>query len=286
MDTKKKIELIKLEVLGCLNEKDYENLRLMKESDNDFPWKELGEYQNLAAMLPATLTITYPGSELKDKTARKLYDVREEIRAKIEAKKAKEAPPKKIEEEKVVAEEAEEEEAEEVKIEEPVEAQEPVLNEETAEVEEKIEQEIEVVEDTEPEPEREVEPQQKAKEEEQTLPEEETEEEYVFNRIKKAAKVKGEELQPKKLEPFRIQSTAQEKSTSESLLQDFDETPVVITKPSPEKDLKAQAAKEYLESNLEIEIDLLKQSVKQNRLLTIVFFIITLVLIAILYFSN
>ena len=92
MDNKKAIELIKLEVLGCINEKDRESLLKMKENDENFPWKTLAEYQNLVSLLPLTLTLDYPDSELKDKTATKLYKIRDEIKAKLDAKKPKEKP--------------------------------------------------------------------------------------------------------------------------------------------------------------------------------------------------
>jgi len=93
MEKKKAIELIKLEVFDCLNNEDAEILRLSKEFDSDFPWKELGEYQNLAALLPVALTIEFPVGELKDKVALKLYNMRDEIKAKLDAKKKLEEPP-------------------------------------------------------------------------------------------------------------------------------------------------------------------------------------------------
>ncbi|MGB5289099.1 MAG: hypothetical protein WBQ32_09390 [Ignavibacteriaceae bacterium] len=90
MDNKKSIELIKLEVLGCINEKDRESLLKMKENDENFSWKVFAEYQNLVALLPLTLTLNYPENDLKDKTATKLYKIRDEIKAKLDAKKPKE----------------------------------------------------------------------------------------------------------------------------------------------------------------------------------------------------
>lgn len=106
MEKKKAIELIKLEVLYCLNESDSEALRISKEVDADFPWKELGEYQNLVALLPVALTLEFPVSELKDKVALKLYNMRDEIKAKLDAKKALEEPPAQIvEEEEIVVDE-------------------------------------------------------------------------------------------------------------------------------------------------------------------------------------
>jgi len=102
MEKKKAIDLIKLEVLDCLNDADTETLRLSKEVDADFPWKELGEYQNLAALLPLALPLEFPVSELKDKVALKLYNMRDEIKAKLDAKKKLEEPPVLIEEEEEI----------------------------------------------------------------------------------------------------------------------------------------------------------------------------------------
>ena len=92
MDKKKSIDFIKLEVLGCLNAKDKENLRILKDEGGEVPWKEWGEYQNLAAMIPISLELKHPANELKDKTAMKLYSIRDEIKVKIDAKKAAEMP--------------------------------------------------------------------------------------------------------------------------------------------------------------------------------------------------
>ncbi|MCW8823899.1 MAG: hypothetical protein OQK63_07415, partial [Ignavibacteriaceae bacterium] len=119
MDNKKGMELIKLEVLGCINEKDRESLLKMKEADENFPWKVLAEYQNLIALLPLTLPLIYPDSDLKDKTATKLYKIRDEIKAKLDAKKPKETPAEQVVEKKSDAKEVVlEEVAEEIQIKE------------------------------------------------------------------------------------------------------------------------------------------------------------------------
>lgn len=114
MENKKGIELIKLEALGCISEKDSESLLKMKANDNNFPWKILADYQNLVSLLPLTLTLIYPDNDLKDKTATKLYKIRDEIKAKLDAKKPKETPAEQVVEKKsdakeVVLEEVEEE---------------------------------------------------------------------------------------------------------------------------------------------------------------------------------
>lgn len=72
MDKQKEIELVKLEVLGCVDENEIKNLRVMKENDDDFPWKELAQYQNLVSLLPSMLITETPSPGIKDNTVRKL----------------------------------------------------------------------------------------------------------------------------------------------------------------------------------------------------------------------
>lgn len=66
--------------LGCLTKEDVIKLKDYIRSGSEFEWAELGEFQNLAAMLPAILNIETPPQQLKDKVARKLYSIREEKR--------------------------------------------------------------------------------------------------------------------------------------------------------------------------------------------------------------
>jgi hypothetical protein len=121
MEKKKILDLIKLEVLRCLNDKDKANLQSIKAEGNDFPWKELGDYQNLSSLLPISLELKYPASDLKDKTAMKLYNIREQIKAKIDAKKALEAPEPPVEEISFPAENIQEvETVEQIEVEEKV----------------------------------------------------------------------------------------------------------------------------------------------------------------------
>lgn len=84
MDNKKTIELIKLNAIGCIKPDDLATLNSLMQEDENFPWKELGEFQNLAALLPSSLEIETPNWELKDKVARKLYQLRDEIKSQQE----------------------------------------------------------------------------------------------------------------------------------------------------------------------------------------------------------
>lgn len=73
MDNKKSIELIILEVLGCLDIDERSNLQLLKETDENFPWKALSQYQNLSALLPSILKISeLPPAAVKARMISKL----------------------------------------------------------------------------------------------------------------------------------------------------------------------------------------------------------------------
>jgi len=76
MDKSRSTELIILEVLGCLDEKDRKILQVMKETDENFPWKVLAEYQNLSALLPSILKIeNLPSSRTKEIMVKKLHSL-------------------------------------------------------------------------------------------------------------------------------------------------------------------------------------------------------------------
>lgn len=92
MDGKKQIELIKLSTIGCISEEDQARLNSLMLEDENFPWKELGDFQNLVAVIPSALVIEMPSWELKDKVARKLYKLRDEIKSQKEEEKPVEEP--------------------------------------------------------------------------------------------------------------------------------------------------------------------------------------------------
>lgn len=73
MDNNKNIELIILEILGCLNNDDRKNLKFLKETDENFPWKTLAEFQNLSALLPSLLKTTeLPSTAAKERMVNRL----------------------------------------------------------------------------------------------------------------------------------------------------------------------------------------------------------------------
>lgn len=65
MDKKIAIELIKLDVLNLSTKQDFEALSYLKRKDDDFPWKELGEYQNLIAAIAVTSKLEAPPDNIR-----------------------------------------------------------------------------------------------------------------------------------------------------------------------------------------------------------------------------
>ena len=227
MDKKKTLDLIKLEVLRCLSDKDNENLQSLKAEEIEFPWKELGDYQNLITLLPLSLELEYPSNELKNKTARKLYDIRDQIKAKLDARKAQELP---------------EAPAEEISL--SVENVEEIQPEEQIEVEEKVLVEVE-----------------------------------------EGVQFVSDGSQTKKEESLGFVSNFKEQKEPENL---FHQTTIDVetkqpSKPAAEKELIEKVVKDYIKSHLEREHESLRSNINKNKILSIVLFFISLLLIVALF---
>jgi len=210
MDRKKEIDLIKLEVLGCINEKDIENLINMKENEAEFPWKELAEYQNLVALLPTTLTVVYPTSELKDKTALKLFNLKDEIKAKLDAKRELEKPAE--------------------------------------------------------------------------LPQELDKDEMIIEETQQDIKITDDEISIDEEENLQINIDTPEEVESESVLESTENKNDLVTETLLDKAQINSAIKDYLKLHLDSEIELLKKNIKKSRILSLILFLISVALIAALYF--
>ena len=227
MDKKKTIDLIKLEVLSCLSDKDRENLQSLKAEGNEFPWKDLGDYQNLIALLPLTLELEYPSNELKNKTAIKLYSIRDQIKAKIDAKKPHEIPTP---------------QAEEISL--------------SLEDEEKIEpaEQVEV-------------------------------EEKVLVEVEEGVQYGSDESLAGKKENLGSVSSFKEKEESRNLFQQV--TADIETKhPSKtvvDKEMIEKVVKDFMKFHLEREHESLRSNIKKNRILSLVLFVISLLLIIALF---
>ena len=62
--------------LGCLDKDEFVSMVDYIEAGGDFPWQELGELQNLTALLPSFLNIETPDPAVKDQVARTLYKLK------------------------------------------------------------------------------------------------------------------------------------------------------------------------------------------------------------------
>jgi hypothetical protein len=234
MDKKKSLDLIKLEVLGCLNDKDKESLQAMKAEGEEFPWKVLGDYQNLIANLPLALELKYPASDIKDKTATKLYNIRDQIKAKVEAKKALEVPAKPVEEEIFESEGS-------IELKENFEEN---VTTEQIEVEEK-----------------------------------------VFAEVEEGMHFNADETIPGQDEPVKFPSKFKEKSEPENLFRQTSEFEAIEpSKAVIDKNVIEKIARDYIKTQLDRQIESLSKTVKKNRILSFILFVISLLLILTLYF--
>jgi len=74
-------DLLQAKALGCLDQEEEILFSKLLEEDNNFPWQEFGQYQNLVAFLAALLDVENPDQNVKDDIARKLYEYGEKIKA-------------------------------------------------------------------------------------------------------------------------------------------------------------------------------------------------------------
>ena len=79
MDKNSATKLIKAKALGCLEQIDDTELIEFMESAVDFPWAELGEYQNLVSLLPLYLPLELPEIEVKENLGIKLTELKNQL---------------------------------------------------------------------------------------------------------------------------------------------------------------------------------------------------------------
>jgi protein TonB len=72
MDRLNILELIQLYTAGCISQHERMLLKSLMENDENFPWVELAEYQNLIAILPLVLNPETPPQRVKEKIMMKL----------------------------------------------------------------------------------------------------------------------------------------------------------------------------------------------------------------------
>ena len=73
MDKSKILYLIALETVGSISVNDSSELFKAMRSEKDFPWKEMGDYQNLAALLSLVVNEELPAENLKNEL---LYEIK------------------------------------------------------------------------------------------------------------------------------------------------------------------------------------------------------------------
>jgi len=81
IDEQKIIGMLQAKALGCLDSEDDKQMQDFINEGHQFPWDELGKYQNAASLLPISLSIELPNAELKDQVALKLIKLSEQLRA-------------------------------------------------------------------------------------------------------------------------------------------------------------------------------------------------------------
>lgn len=80
-------EMISAYASGCMDKKNLKTFREYVEQGGDMPVGELGELQNVVSLLPVILELEKPSPTLKDKVAKRLISLQEEIKEKIKTTK-------------------------------------------------------------------------------------------------------------------------------------------------------------------------------------------------------
>lgn len=76
-------EMISAYAAGCMDKKNFKTFREYMSEGGDLPVGELGELQNVISLLPVILELEKPNPAIKDKVAKKLISLQDEIKEKI-----------------------------------------------------------------------------------------------------------------------------------------------------------------------------------------------------------
>ena len=82
-------EMISAFAAGCMDDQNYKQFKNYVRSGGELPDGELGELQNVISLVPAVLDLEQPDAELKEKVAKKLISLQDEIKKRIKNKKEK-----------------------------------------------------------------------------------------------------------------------------------------------------------------------------------------------------
>jgi len=80
IDEQKIIGMLQAKALGCLDADDNKEFQKFIDAGHVFPWDELGNYQNIASLLPLALVLELPDAGLKDRVALKLIKLSEQLK--------------------------------------------------------------------------------------------------------------------------------------------------------------------------------------------------------------
>jgi len=76
-------EMIAAFAVGCMDKANYIQVKDYLDAGGELPENELGEMQNIVAMIPVILDLELPAPEIKDMVAKKLIGIKDEIKAKL-----------------------------------------------------------------------------------------------------------------------------------------------------------------------------------------------------------
>ncbi len=82
-------EMIAAFAAGCMDKENFVQFRDYVKEGGELPQGELGELQNIVAMIPVILDLETPDPSLKDKVAKKLIGMKDEIKTRIREERKK-----------------------------------------------------------------------------------------------------------------------------------------------------------------------------------------------------
>jgi hypothetical protein len=86
-------EMISAFAIGCMDKANYMQFKDYLSEGGELPQGELGELQNIVSMIPIILDLEAPNPAIKDKVAKRLIGMKEEIKTKIIEEKKKSTRP-------------------------------------------------------------------------------------------------------------------------------------------------------------------------------------------------
>jgi hypothetical protein len=82
-------EMMAAFAVGCMDKENYVQVKEFLDEGGELPERQLGELQNIVAMIPIILELEKPAPEIKDLVAKKLISMKDEIKAKMIVDKRK-----------------------------------------------------------------------------------------------------------------------------------------------------------------------------------------------------